>query len=79
MKLVSINDREFSSSVLHDEIARAQQSRKPLQLRVQNDGVSELHVVHYDEGLKYPNLVRTPGKADVLQQILAPRTDGHGS
>jgi predicted metalloprotease with PDZ domain len=79
MKLVSINDRAFSPSVLHDEIARAQQSRKPLQLRVDNDGTSEVHVVHYEGGLKYPKLVRAPGKTDVLQQILAPRPVGGGS
>ncbi|MDR3444140.1 MULTISPECIES: M61 family metallopeptidase [unclassified Dyella] len=79
MKLVSINDRHFSASVLHEELARAQQSKKPLQLRMQNDGESELHVIHYDGGPKYPNLVRTPNKADVLQQILAPRPPSGGS
>ncbi|PXV55439.1 Predicted metalloprotease, contains C-terminal PDZ domain [Dyella jiangningensis] len=78
MKLVSINDRAFSASVLHDEMARAQQSRQLLQLRVKNDGVSELHVVHYVDGPKYPNLVRAPGKPDVLREILAPRPGGDG-
>ena len=72
MKLVSVNDRPFSPPVLREEIARAQQSKKPLQLRVQNDGTSELHAIHYDGGLKYPHLVRAAGKTDYLQRILAP-------
>jgi predicted metalloprotease with PDZ domain len=72
-KLVSINDRIFSPSVLREEIAFAQQSGKPLQLRVQSDGTDTLHVIHYDGGLKYPHLVRMPDKPDYLQQILAPR------
>ena len=79
MKLVSVNDRPFSPPVLREEIARAQQSKKPLQLRVQNDGTSELHAIHYDGGLKYPHLVRTPGKTDYLQRILAPKSVDHGS
>jgi predicted metalloprotease with PDZ domain len=73
MKLVSVNERPFSSTVLREEIAQAQQSKKPLQLRLENDGASELHAVQYDGGLKYPNLVRIPGKVDYLQRILAPK------
>lgn len=76
MKLVAVDDREFSSSVLQDAIARAQHDHKPLQLRVENDGVNKVHAVHYDQGPKYPNLVRAPGKPDALQDILAPKSAG---
>ena len=79
MKLVSVNDRDFSPAVLREEIARAQKSKKPLQLRVENDGVSELHAIRYDGGLKYPHLVRVPGKTDYLQRILAAKPVGKGS
>jgi len=78
-KLVAVNDRAFSASVLQDAIALAQKNGKPLELRAQNDGINEVHAVHYNEGLKYPHLVRSPGKPDVLQQILAPRPAGDGS
>ena len=73
MQLVSVDDRPFAPSVLREEITQARRSKKPLQLRVENDGISELHAVRYDGGLKYPNLVRVPGKADYLQRILAPK------
>jgi len=79
MKLVSINDRAFSSTVLREEIIHAQKNKKPLQLRVENDGVSTLHAIHYDGGLKYPNLIRAPGKTDYLQAILAPKPVARGS
>ncbi|MGN6313177.1 MAG: M61 family metallopeptidase [Rhodanobacteraceae bacterium] len=73
MKLVSINDRPFSAQALHDAIARAQQSKAPLQIRAQSDGEVELYTIHYDGGLKYPHLVREQGKTDYLEQVLAPK------
>ena len=73
MKPVSVNDRPFSPSVLREEIVQAQQNKNPIQLRVKNDGASELHAIHYDGGLKYPHLVRIPGKTDYLQRVLAPQ------
>ncbi len=79
MKLVAVNDRPFNPTVLREEVTRAQQSKQPLQLRVKNDGADELHSVHYDGGLKYPHLVRVPGKADYLQPILAPKPVVKGS
>lgn len=79
MKLVSVNDRAFNASVLHDAIARARQDKKPLQLRALNDGMNELYAVPYDQGPKYPNLVRVPGKVDVLQKVLAPRPASDGT
>jgi len=79
MKLVSIDERPFSAAALREEVTSAQKSKKPLQLRMEHDGVSELHAVQYDGGLKYPVLVRVPGKADYLQRILAPKAVGNGS
>ena len=79
MKLIAINGRKYSTRVLREEIDRAQQSRKPLQIRAQGDGVTKLHTVNYDGGLKYPHLVRTQGATDYLSQILAPKPAGDGS
>ena len=79
MKLVSIDERPFSAAVLREEIIAAQQSKKPLQLNLEHDGVNELHAIQYDGGLKYPILVRVPGKTDYLQRILAPKPVGKGS
>jgi hypothetical protein len=79
MKLISINDLPFSAQVLHDEIAKAQQSKKPLQMRAESDGAIELHTINYDGGLKYPHLIRLPGTTDYLEQVLAPKPVDAGS
>ena len=79
MKLVSINGREYSANMLWTEIADAQRSGQPLQLNAQHDGVVEMYTIHYNDGLKYPNLTRAQGKTDYLQQILAPKPLDNGS
>jgi predicted metalloprotease with PDZ domain len=79
MKLVSVNGRAYSTQVLREEIAKARHGKKPLQLLAQSDGASEVHAVQYNEGLKYPHLVRRPGRTDYLQRILAPKPVGHGA
>jgi predicted metalloprotease with PDZ domain len=79
MKLLAINDQAYSTQVLRAEIAQAQQTRKPLQIRAQGDGVTNVYTVDYDGGLKYPHLVREQGTTDYLRQILAPKPVGNGS
>jgi predicted metalloprotease with PDZ domain len=79
MQFVSIDGHSYSTGVLRSAITQAQQSGKPLQIMAKGDGVTELYTVHYDGGLKYPHLVRVPGKTDYLQQMLAPKPLNHGS
>jgi predicted metalloprotease with PDZ domain len=79
MKLVSVGDRIYSTQVLREEISNVQQSKQPLQIRAQADGVDDLHTIHYDGGLKYPHLIRAPNGRDYLQEILAPKYSGKGS
>ena len=78
MKLISVNGQAYSTQALRDEIIRAQKSGESLQIQAQNDGAVDQYTVHYDGGLKYPHLVRIPGKTDYLVQILAPRPSGNG-
>jgi predicted metalloprotease with PDZ domain len=79
MKLLAINDQAYSAQVLRAGIAQAQKTRKPLQIRAQADGVTNVYTVDYDGGLKYPHLVREQGTTDYLGQILAPKPVGNGS
>ena len=79
MKLLSIDGRRYSTRVLRDEIAKARQSKKPLDMRAQGDGVTELHTVNYDGGLKYPHLIRAQDGTDYLDQIFAPKPADNGS
>ena len=75
MTLVAINGQPYSKELLRRAIKQAQQDKKPLQIRAQGDGVTQLYTVHYDGELKYPHLARIPGTPDVLDQILAPRAE----
>lgn len=77
MKLVSIDGQPYNTHVLRAEIVHAQKSGEPLRIQAKNDGVVELYTVHYDGGLKYPHLVRTQGKTDYLEEILAPKSRGN--
>jgi predicted metalloprotease with PDZ domain len=78
MKLVSIDGQPYSTAVLRSVIALAQKSGTPLQMEASGDGVTALYTVDYKGGLKFPHLVRVPGTADDLQQMLAARPVGDG-
>lgn len=76
MKLTSVNGQPYSTQALRAAIVQAQKSGEPLRIQAQNDGAVEVYTVHYNGGLKYPHLVRAPGKTDYLERILAPKTGG---
>jgi predicted metalloprotease with PDZ domain len=76
MKLISVNGQPYSTQALRAAIVQAQKSGEPLRIQAQDDGSAELYTVHYNGGLKYPHLVRAPGKTDYLERILAPKTGG---
>jgi len=78
MRLISVDGQLYSPHVLRAEIIHAQKSGEPLRIQAESDGTVELYTVHYDGGLKYPHLVRTAGKTDYLEQILAPQPPGGG-
>lgn len=79
MKLVAINGQKYSTRLLRQEIRQAHQDNKPLQIRAQGDGVTQLYTVRYDGGLKYPHLVRMPGGTDYLGHILSPKHAENGA
>lgn len=79
MKLLAIDGRPYTTSLLRSEIAQAQKSSKPMQMSAEGDGVTGLYTVHYDGGVKYPHLVRVPGETDYLQEIAAPKELDNGS
>ncbi|MGH8202550.1 MAG: M61 family metallopeptidase [Steroidobacteraceae bacterium] len=72
MKLISVDGHPYSTQVLRDEIVQAQKSGQAMRIQAQNDGAVEPYTVQYTGGLKYPHLVRAPGKTDYLGKILAP-------
>jgi predicted metalloprotease with PDZ domain len=79
MQLVAVDGKPYSTQALRDEIVQAQKSGKPLQIEATEDGMTRLHTIDYEGGLKFPHLVRVPGTTDYLKEILSSRTVGNGS
>ncbi len=73
MQIVAIDGQAYSTALLRADIARAEHTRQPLQVRVREDGGIETHAIDYHGGPRYPQLLRVAGKPDYLKQILAPR------
>ena len=73
MKIIAVNNTQFSGEVLKDAVTKAKESTAAIKLLVKNfDQYSEIQI-DYHEGLKYPHLERIKGKPDYLSQLLAKR------
>jgi predicted metalloprotease with PDZ domain len=72
MKLLGVNGRHYSATVLHDAIREAKSGSKPIQLLVQNGSFQNIYSVNYHGGEKYPDLERIPNTPDVLREIIKP-------
>jgi predicted metalloprotease with PDZ domain len=74
MRLLAIGGHKWSAEAAREALVGAEKSSAPLELVVESaDLVRVLHV-DYHGGLKNPHLVRDPSRADLLSQILAPKT-----
>ncbi|MCA1594317.1 MAG: M61 family peptidase [Acidobacteria bacterium] len=74
MTIVSINGRQWSPSVLRDEVSASKLRQGPISLLVNNEGAIRTYTLDYHGGEQYPHLERDPSKPDLLGQIIAPRT-----
>jgi predicted metalloprotease with PDZ domain len=74
MRIVAVNGRRFTPSVLRDELRAARTSRAPIQMQVESDGAYLTLPVNYHDGERYPRLERDNSKPDLLGQTIAPRT-----
>ena len=75
MKLVAVNGRKWSPSVLRAALNAAQGSREPIELLVENAQFFKTYAVDYHDGEKNPHLERVANQPDVLSEILKPLTD----
>jgi len=71
-KLVAVNNRHFTPSVLHDAVQKTATSAEPIELLVRNGEYYSVHRVEYRGGERYPHLERDESKADVLGKIIEP-------
>jgi predicted metalloprotease with PDZ domain len=73
-KIVAVAGRGYSSQTLYDAIREAQTSNGPVKLTVRHQKVVREVSIDYHGGPKYPHLVRIPGTADRLSEIVKPRS-----
>ncbi|HWE49846.1 MAG TPA: hypothetical protein VG273_08660 [Bryobacteraceae bacterium] len=71
-KIVAVNGREFSMSVLRHAVADAVSDSKPIALLIKDGEYYKTFNIDYHGGEKYPHLVRDQAKPDLLSDIIRP-------
>jgi len=74
MRLISVNGRGFTPGALHEAIAEAKDSNRPIVITADNGGFVLTYNVQYHGGERYPHLVRNTAQPDLLSDTLRPRT-----
>ena len=72
MKIVAINNREFTPEAWRAAIKATAVTTSTMQLLVDHTGNYQVIALTYRGGLKYPHLVRIPGTVDMLSDIVKP-------
>jgi hypothetical protein len=75
VKLIAVNNREFTPTVLREVVAKTSSDQKPLELMIKTGEYFEVHRVDYHGGERYPHLVRDAAVPDLLSQIIAPHAN----
>ena len=70
-RIVAVHGQPFDGEGLVAAVRDAAQA--PVQLLVEQDGQRAERTIPYRGTLRYPHLVRVPGKVDTLTTLLAPR------
>jgi predicted metalloprotease with PDZ domain len=73
MRIVSVNDREYSPAVLRDAVRAARGTRARIELLVINEDSYKTYSIDYHEGWRDPHLERESGAADLIGQIISSR------
>jgi predicted metalloprotease with PDZ domain len=71
VKLVAVNGREFTPTVLREAVKASAQ--RPVELLIKNGEFYETHRLEYSGGERYPHLVRDESALDLLTQVIAPK------
>lgn len=73
MKLLAVDDREYSKELLEDAIKAAKDGKAPIKLTVKDFDRYRTISIDYHDGLRYPHLERIEGKPDYLTPIFTVR------
>jgi predicted metalloprotease with PDZ domain len=72
VKLIAVNARQFTPTVLREAVAKTATDSKPLELMIKTGEYYETHRVDYHGGERYPHLVRdTSIQRDLIAEIIA--------
>jgi predicted metalloprotease with PDZ domain len=74
MKMLGVNNRRWTAKLLRTAVQASCTNSAPIELLVENQEFFKTCKLDYHEGDKYPCLQRDPTKADLLSEILKPRT-----
>jgi predicted metalloprotease with PDZ domain len=69
VKLIAVNGRQYTPTVLRETVAKSTAS---IDLLIKTGDYYETHKISYTGGEKYPHLVRIEGREDLLSAIIAP-------
>jgi len=72
MRIVAVDDRAFTSELLHDALKAGKTNNRPMRLLVLSDDYYKACTIDYHGGERYPHLVRAEGTPDLLDEILKP-------
>jgi predicted metalloprotease with PDZ domain len=71
-KLIAVNNRQFTPTVLREAVQKTATSTEPLELLIKVGEFYEVHRIDYHGGERYPHLERDPASPDLLSAIIAP-------
>ena len=73
-KLIAVNNRQFTPTVLREAVQRTAADTHGVELLIKNGEYYSTHHIEYQGGEKYPHLVRDTSKLDILSKIIEPLT-----
>jgi predicted metalloprotease with PDZ domain len=71
-KLIAVNNRQFTATVLREAVQKTATSSEPLELLIKVGEFYEVHRIDYHDGERYPHLERDTANPDLLSAIIAP-------
>jgi predicted metalloprotease with PDZ domain len=71
-KIVAVNGRQFSMTVLHQAVQDSVKTNTPIAFLIKDGEYYRTSNVDYHDGEKYPHVVRDKSKPDLISEIIRP-------
>ncbi len=72
VRVIAVNSRQYSSTLLHEAITAASKSPSPIELLVRDGEIYKTFRLDYHAGERYPHLLRNEANPDLLSEIIKP-------